>query len=395
MYNKTLQKAMNDGLFTLYYQPKIDIHTNKVKSAEALIRIKGKNGLIMPSKFIPSAQKSGDIVEIDRWVFNHLIEDSRYISMMSQEDINISFNVSPIHFNQTSFLEDLGNIFDFTTDFISQFEIELTEDALTLDVQNSIYKMNNLKKKGFSISIDDFGVGCSSLLHLKDFPIDTIKIDKVFIDDIQNNIKTAKIIESIIYLAKKLDLKVVAKGAENTNQVTWLYENGCDEIQGFYYSKALPIDEFVRFIKAINKTDTKNAYILWSQKYSINNYAFDTQHMIIANILNKLYEELRDKSNIEKTEVKIYFSLLYRYVDIHLQEEEKFMREINYPKIDSHIKAHQDFKELLNKFDKNLSTSNKKNSYELFNMLKEWFINHELKMDKKFMQYFLSKDKST
>ncbi len=386
MYNKIVQEALEKNLFLLYYQPKINLHTKKIESAEALIRIQYDNKLIMPSEFISQAEKNGDIIEIDRWVFNRLIEDSRYISMMSEEDINISFNVSSTHFRQKCFLENLENVFDFTTDFVSQFEIELTEYSLVDDIKEAISKMTSLKEKGFSLSIDDFGTGYSSLLYLKDFPIDVIKIDKAFIDGIENDEKSLKITDSIIYLAKNLGLKTVAEGVESAKQVTWLYENGCDEIQGYYYSKPLPIDGFVKFVKAVNGTDMKNSYIKWGEQYSIGNYAFDTQHMIIANILNKLYEELRNIELKEKTDVKEYFALLERYIDIHFDAEERFMMDLKYDKIESHKKEHLEFKVLLSEFSQNLSFSSQKNSYNLFGMLKEWFISHELKMDKEFMK---------
>ena len=381
-----IKEAIDKGLFTLYYQPKIDLHTKKVLSAEALIRIEDNAKLIMPSEFIPQAEKSGEIIDIDRWVFSRLVEDSRYISMMAQDDITISFNVSSAHFVQECFLENLENIFNFTTDFLSQFEIELTEYALIEDVADAIAKMNRLKEKGFKIAIDDFGTGYSSLLYLKDFPIDTIKIDKAFINGIENNdIKTLKIIDSIIYLAKKLDLKIVAEGVESMKQVTWLYENQCDEIQGYYYSKPLPIDKFVRFVKAVNGIDNPKSYIVWSQKYSVGNYAFDTHHMIIASLLNKLYDELKNKEMLNKTDVNVYFSLLHRYIDIHFQAEEKFMLELNYADIEEHIQSHKQFTKLLAKFGDNLSLSSKKNSYDLFEILKKWFIEHELGIDKKFL----------
>ena len=383
--SKIIDKAFEKGQFRLYYQPKINLHTKRVESAEALIRIESGDEVIMPLSFIPQAEKSGAIVDIDRWVFNRLIEDSRYISMLSQEDIIISFNVSSSHFNQPCFLENLENIFNFTTDFLSQFEIELTEWSLIGDIQDSIEKMNWLKKKGFKLALDDFGTGFSSLLYLKDFPIDTIKIDKAFIDGIKKVDKTIKITESIIFLAKKLELNIVAEGVESASQVLWLKENGCDEIQGYYYSKPLPIDEFVRFVKAVNKSEIKNEYISWSEKYSIDNYAFDTHHMIIANILNKLYDELRDRDMDTKTEVKIYFSLLDRYMDIHFKAEEEYMQEIGFKDIKAHIQAHREFKNLLKEFSINLSDSTQKNSYNLFKILKEWFLNHELEMDKKFI----------
>ena len=388
MYSKLIKRAIENDLFTLYYQPKIDIRTNKVKSAEALIRIEDEGKVIYPSEFIEDAEKSGDIIEIDRWVFKRLIDDSRYISMMSEEGLNISFNVSSTHFKEPYFLEDLENIFNFTTDFLSKFEIELTEYALIDDIEDAVLKMNKLKDKGFKLAIDDFGKGYSSLFTLKDFPVDTIKIDKAFIDGIQKDKKSLNIIESIIFLAKKLELNIVAEGVETVEQVTWLYENGCDEIQGYYYSKPLPIDRFVKFVKAVNKIKEKNSFIVWSQKYSINNYALDTHHMIIASLLNKIYEELKDKKMTKKTDVEEYLLLLYRYMDIHFKAEEQYMRDVGYEDIESHIKTHQEFRELLDKFSKNLSASTKKNSYDLFIILKEWFLSHELKKDKELaLQY--------
>jgi EAL domain-containing protein (putative c-di-GMP-specific phosphodiesterase class I) len=304
---------MKDVVFALYYQPKINLHTKKVESAEALIRIKTKEGKVIPTdEFLSDAKKSGKIVDIDRWVFKKLTEDARYISMMTQEDINISFNVSAQSFLEDDFIQNLQEIFDFTSDFLSLFEIELTQQTLIKDAEKSLQNMNKLKDMGLSIALDDFGVGYSSLAYLKDFPIDSIRLDKTFIDGITKDEKTTKIVHSILYLAQELSLKTVAKGVEETSQVVWLHENGCDEIQGFYYSKALPLKQFVKFAKAVNQRDKKGDYIIWSSKYSIGNIGFDTQHMIIASILNKLYEELHNKGDV--IDVSEYFDLLDRYI---------------------------------------------------------------------------------
>jgi len=386
MDSSLVQNALKNNLFTLYYQPKINLHTKKVESAEALIRIENDEELILPFSFIPLAEKSGEIFEIDRWVFERLMDDSRYISMMSHEDITISFNVSSQHFNKKSFIENIENIFNYTTDFLSQFEIELTEYALIENIEKSKQKMDRLKEKGFRIAIDDFGTGYSSFLYLKDFPIDTIKIDKAFIDHLEDDEKTRRITASIIYLAKQLELKTVAEGVESVEQVEWLYKNGCDEIQGFYYSKPLSLEEFVRFVKAVNQATTKNSFIVWGSKYSIGNQAFDTQHMIIAGILNKLYDELKNKEMKEKSDINIYFSLLKRYIDLHFKAEETYMREHQFDGYLEHLKEHRSFKKVIEDFEKNLSGSNKKDALELFSILRSWFLDHELKKDKLFIQ---------
>jgi hemerythrin-like metal-binding protein len=375
---------MKDVVFALYYQPKINLHTKKVESAEALIRIKTKEGKVIPTdEFLSDAKKSGKIVDIDRWVFKKLTEDARYISMMTQEDINISFNVSAQSFLEDDFIQNLQEIFDFTSDFLSLFEIELTQQTLIKDAEKSLQNMNKLKDMGLSIALDDFGVGYSSLAYLKDFPIDSIRLDKTFIDGITKDEKTTKIVHSILYLAQELSLKTVAKGVEETSQVVWLHENGCDEIQGFYYSKALPLKQFVKFAKAVNQRDKKGDYIIWSSKYSIGNIGFDTQHMIIASILNKLYEELHNKGDV--VDVSEYFDLLDRYITTHFKAEESYMKKTNYKDIKEHIKLHDEFRDMFKKFKTNLTSSNTSDSIKLFQILKEWFVKHELRDDKKFM----------
>jgi len=381
--NYIVKEALKNDLFELYYQPKIDLKSKKVKSVEALIRIKNKDGsIIYPKEFLFDIAND-DIIELDKWVFRQLIEDSRYISMMTLEKLNISFNVSSKSFLEDDFLENIGNIFRFTTDFNSIFEIEINEYSLVQDIDKSIEIMNTLKEMGFKLSLDDFGTRYASLSCLKEFPIDCIKIDKTFIDEIEANDKTTKIIESVIKLAKNLGLKTIAEGVEQTNQVVWLYENRCDEVQGYYYSKALPIAQFVKFTKAINQRKRENSFIVWSEKYSVGNYAFDTQHMIIASILNNLYKEI--KENKEISDVKDYFELLDRYIKVHFHAEEIYMKNINYKNMEIHIKEHQEFIELFNNFKNNLS-SNRDDSIKLFKMLKTWLTGHELAFDKKFIK---------
>jgi hemerythrin-like metal-binding protein len=380
-----VKEALQNELFVLYYQPKIDLKTKKVLSAEALIRIQKPDGtIIYPNDFIPIAEKNGDIVEIDKWVFKKLINDARYIYMLTKEDINISFNISTYSFLEDDFLENLSNIFNLTTDFFPKFEMEITEYSSIKDINKTISNMQKLKKMGLKISLDDFGIGHASLSHLSKLPIDCIKIDKSFIDMIEIDEKTTSIVDTILYLAKKLGLKTVAEGVEKTNQVIWLKDHGCDEIQGYYYSKPLPIKKFTMFVKAINKRDNvDDSFIIWGKKYSTGHYAFDTQHMIIASILNNIYFEL--KSNKELTEVNNYFSILEDYIQVHFKAEEDYMRDTNYKDIKIHAQAHKEFKNLFYNFKKNLSSSKRDNNIKLFKILREWFIKHEMGLDKKFI----------
>jgi hemerythrin-like metal-binding protein len=378
--------ALTNDLFTIFYQPKLNLRTRKIESAEALVRIISENGkVIPPDNFIPGAEKNGSIIEIDKWVINRIIEDARYISMMAEEDITISFNVSGLHFNKVNFLENLSNMFRFTNDFISRFEIELTEGALIENVEDAMEKMRAIKKMGFKLAIDDFGTGYSSLVYLKDFPIDCLKIDKVFVDEIPGNEKTVKIVDSIIYLAKKLGLKIVAEGVETAEQLVWLHQNSCDEIQGYIYSKPLPVNIFAKFVKATNEPESKRKYIIWDTSYSIGHYVFDTHHMIIANILNKLYEEISEKELNNRTDIQEYIILLDRYVKIHFRAEEDFMKNNHYPDMDEHINVHRQFEQTLDELKGDISQGKKKLDHALFMMLKDWLQNHELRYDKLFM----------
>jgi len=264
----------------------------------------------------------------------------------------------------------------------SKFEMELTESQLKKNIKKTINNMQKLKDMGFQISLDDFGMGYASLSYLRELPIDCIKIDKSFIDELDIDKKTTIMVDGILYLAKNLGLKTVAEGVEKTNQVVWLKEHGCDEIQGYYYSKPLPIKEFTKFVKAINKRDdVGDSFIIWGDKYSIGHYAFDLQHMIIASILNNIYSEL--KSNQDISEVSSYFNILEEYIKVHFEAEESYMRETNYKDIKSHIKAHEEFKKMFYDFKNNLSSSKKDNNIKLFKMLREWFIKHEMDLDKK------------
>ena len=381
-----IQRAIKKNLFTLFYQPKFDISKNKIVGAEALIRLKSKDGYISPSEFILEAEKNGEIIKIDQWVFNKIIKDSREIFTKSNENIFLSFNVSAKHFENENFIKDLEKIFTYTKDFWGLFEIEITESGFLKDIKAAKEKLKHLKKTGFKIAIDDFGVGCGFLTYLKDLPIDTLKIDKFFIDNIETDEKTLAIVESLIYLSKKLNLKTVAEGVENASQVDILKNLGCNVIQGYYYSKPLPLEKFVSLIKKINNPEEPQ-FIKWSNKYSTGSYAIDSQHMIIINMLNKLFEVLKDKNRRKSFPLEYFTEILDDFINNHFKMEENIMRKYKYPFFQKHKTNHEKFIKEYNKFKQDLTNINERNLYNLFNMLKEWFNKHELKEDKEMVEY--------
>ena len=151
-----IDDAINNDLFTLFYQPKINLHTHQVIGAEALIRLQDGDEIVFPDKFIPDAEESGEIIKIDEWVFRKLVKDAREFFVKSNIDIRLSFNVSAMHFREKGFVASLEEMFKSSKDFNSMFEIEITESAILSDMDKAIKDIAYLKEIGFSISIDDF-----------------------------------------------------------------------------------------------------------------------------------------------------------------------------------------------------------------------------------------------
>jgi len=387
-----IKSAIQKKLFTLYYQPKMNLKTQKIKSCEALIRLIIDGKIISPDNFIPQAEKDGSIVEIDKWVFKKLVEDARNIFTKTfEEEITISFNVSAKHFSRDDIYKNLVDIFDNTHDFNSKFEIEITESAIMEDKQKSIDTVKKLNEAGFKLALDDFGTGYASLTYLRDLPIDTLEIDKTFIDEMMINEKTLAIVDAVLYLSKNIKIKNVAEGVENIEQAELLYQTKCDEIQGYYYSKPLPIEKFILYVLSINQPKQKKQFILWSDAYATGLKAIDSQHMIIVNLLNGLYTVLQDEELRKKTTIKDFLEIIDDYILTHFETKKNIMQKYNYPKIKEHMIQYENFVKLFNEYKKVLPvTINERDFSNLFELLKEWFSNQELKADKELANFIKS-----
>jgi len=281
-----IKEALEKNKFMLFYQPKVDFKSNKIVGAEALLRLIDNNEIITPDDFMPEAEESGEIVEIDKWVIKRVINDEREMFASSNDSINISFNLSALSFKSDDFIEELSEMFESTKDFNSKFEIEITENSVMDDVEKAKKTLEELKELGFTLSIDDFGVGRASLIYLKEFPIDVIKINKSFIDEITSNEKVRGIVDSLIFLAKRLNLSSIAKGVEDIEQVELLKEINCDNIQGYFYAKPLPLEKFIIFLKSFNETEIDNQFVKYSDKLKVGNSALDSHNLILVNVLN-------------------------------------------------------------------------------------------------------------
>jgi diguanylate cyclase (GGDEF)-like protein len=244
-----LRRAIELAQLELFYQPKVDIASGRVRSAEALIRWRHPvRGLIAPNAFIPTAEDSGLIVPIGEWVLRQACQQMRAWFDSGMPPIRIAVNLSAKQFRHAdltavvkSALEDA----DLEPSFI---ELELTESAVMLDPEKSAATLQALSAMGVHISIDDFGTGYSSLSYLRRFPLDKLKIDRSFIRDLMTNPDDVSIVRAIISLAHSLRLRVVAEGVETAEQLTFLKELGCDQYQGFYCSPAVPADAFAALI---------------------------------------------------------------------------------------------------------------------------------------------------
>ncbi|MCM1161067.1 MAG: bifunctional diguanylate cyclase/phosphodiesterase [Roseburia sp.] len=244
-----LENALNGNEFELYYQPQYDSKTKKLRGVEALIRWRDDLGkMISPGVFIPIAEQSGMIVPIGTWVLEEGI--SRFAKWKEKYDMPlvISLNISAIQYKRPDFVYNLLNILKKYQVNPSEIELEITESVLIDDFESVLEKLHVLKEYGIKISLDDFGTGFSSLSYLKGLPIDTLKIDKSFIDTVICDDSTRVITESIVSMVKKLGCETVAEGVETEEQYEYLKDIDCDNIQGFFLGRPMPAAEIEKII---------------------------------------------------------------------------------------------------------------------------------------------------
>ncbi|MBD8034810.1 MULTISPECIES: putative bifunctional diguanylate cyclase/phosphodiesterase [Solibacillus] len=245
-----LRKAIENREFTLVYQPKINTVTNDIVGIEALVRWNSeKLGFVSPAEFIEHAEESGLIISLSEIIFDLACEGNHKLVAAGYPKIPIAVNVSSIHFQQQSFLESVQTILERNNTSAQCFEIEVTERTVMNSAQETVSKLVKLKQLGFKLSIDDFGTGYSSLSYLVRFPLDVLKIDRSFIQHICSLDDKQAIVDAIIQMAHRLQMKVVAEGVETSQQVELLKSMGCDFIQGYYYSRPLPMKELIDFIQ--------------------------------------------------------------------------------------------------------------------------------------------------
>ena len=245
-----LKEAINTNRFVLYYQPQFDSKTRELRGVEALIRWKDENGkLISPGYFIPLAEKSGLIVPIGSWVLEEGVR--KYADWRKKYHCNmvLSLNISALQYKRPDFVSNLFELLEKYRVNPGDIELEITESVLIDDFEQVVEKLHIIKDYGIKISLDDFGTGFSSLSYLKGLPIDTLKIDKSFIDTVIDDESTKVITESIVSMVKKLGYETVAEGVETESQYEYLKQIECDNIQGFLLGRPMPENELVKLMK--------------------------------------------------------------------------------------------------------------------------------------------------
>ena len=244
-----IRRALHEHEFVLHYQPKIDLRSGTVVGAEALIRWqKPGHGWIYPAEFIPVAEDSGLIVPLSKWVLGEACRQTRAWQTAGLPPIRMSVNMSPIDFRQRDFVASVERVLEQTGLAPDWLEIEITEGVLMQNVETTMVALNRLKALGTRLAIDDFGTGYSSLSYLRRFPIDVLKIDQSFIRGLCNDSNDAALVSAIISLGRSLGLNVIAEGIETAEQLAFLKAHDCEEGQGYFFSKALPADDFAHWL---------------------------------------------------------------------------------------------------------------------------------------------------
>lgn len=267
-----MTQALEEGQFIVFYQPIYSVTSNRPISAEALVRWRHPTkGMISPGVFVPLFEKNGFITKLDRYVRE---QTARFIAQLVKQGkpiVPISVNISRIEFYGAEFCESVIRLVEQYQIHPSMLRLEITESAYTQNADALLCAMQQLQQYGFEILMDDFGSGYSSLNMLKDIPVNILKIDMRFVQDISYSDRAASVLSSVVRMAKWLEMRVVAEGVETAEQLTFLRSIGCDSVQGFYYSRPLPEADFVQLLEcdALETSRQKEVSLLEDSDFNV------------------------------------------------------------------------------------------------------------------------------
>ncbi|HLP99008.1 MAG TPA: EAL domain-containing protein [Sideroxyarcus sp.] len=248
---KDLRVALEQDQFTLVYQPQVELATGRICGVESLIRWKHpEKGFVSPAEFIPIAEETGQIVAIGEWVLNAACWRMANWQKQGMPEFPVSVNLSIRQLRQPNLGDVVARVLKQSGLKPECLELEITEGIMMADTKAAMDFLNRMRDMGVQMSIDDFGTGFSSLSYLKNLPVNKLKIDQSFVRDIETDESDAAIVRSVISLGHRLDMKVIAEGVETQEQLDFLRIRGCDEIQGYFFSRPLTADDFLKFVQS-------------------------------------------------------------------------------------------------------------------------------------------------
>jgi EAL domain-containing protein (putative c-di-GMP-specific phosphodiesterase class I) len=247
-----LKNAVKNQEFRVYYQPQIDINTNQVVGMEALIRWQHPlKGLVPPLEFIPLAEETGLILPMGKWILREACRQNKAWQELGYKPMRIAVNLSIVQFEHNSLIKTVKSVLNETGLDPQWLELEITESLTMKCFDCAIKKIKQLKELGVYISLDDFGTGYSSYNYLNQLPIDSLKIDRIFLENLKKDSDEEFITKTMISLGKRLDLIVIAEGVETASQLDFLRTQKCNIAQGFLFSKPVPAEEFVNLVSKV------------------------------------------------------------------------------------------------------------------------------------------------
>lgn len=241
-----LRRALERGELIMHYQPLVDARDGRIVGAEALVRwFRPGSGFLSPAAFIPLLEETGQIVPVGEWVLKSALEDCCHWHALGRRDLFVAVNFSPLQLQDGKLARQVADTLTRLDANPRHLEIELTESAFMRNPETGVRVLHELREIGARLSIDDFGTGYSSLAYLKKLPIDTLKIDRSFVVDTPDDKEANSIVQAIVAMGHNLDLRVIAEGVQDRSQLDFLRQTRCDLLQGYYFSRALPQEEFL------------------------------------------------------------------------------------------------------------------------------------------------------
>ena len=247
---RELRNGLTNGEFEVYYQPQVSLKEGKITGVEALVRWRhGRRGMVEPREFLPLAEETGLILQIDEYVQQRAFHDVAAWQRAGLGNICLSVNLTAAQIEQEGFVERFMGALKASALPAECLKLEITENTLMQDIEVIIPKLKEIRRLGARIAIDDFGTGYSSLSYLQQFPINTLKIDRSFVGDIRSDQGGASIVDAIVAMARGLKMDLIAEGVENRTQLKYLQAHGCEEVQGFIFSPAIPAEDLIDLLK--------------------------------------------------------------------------------------------------------------------------------------------------